>query len=192
MEFNPDGTLKVTKHKISDHVTVLRLMDELSFPLGKKLFVQVLRGEENSRIKKLDLHKKIYHGSLGGYDGDELTRFIDILISVGFIIIQKHQGRYPVLYMTKKGKEELQNPKEELMIDSTLQNKELNQAQRIPPPVSFTTSPITAQDRDVFAACNFFLGKFTDEQKKAIIETSNGNSALQVLAVEKQAFSLIK
>ena len=59
MEFNPDGTLKVTKRKVSDHLIVLRLVDELHFSLGKKLFVDVLRGEENTRIKKLDLHKKI-------------------------------------------------------------------------------------------------------------------------------------
>ncbi len=172
MEFNPDGTLKVTKRKVSDHLIVLRLVDELHFSLGKKLFVDVLRGEENTRIKKLDLHKKIYHGALGGYDGDELLQFIEILIVVGFIEIELQKGKYPVLSMTKKGKEELNDSKEEFMIDASLKNKDLIPSKIIPPPVSFTVAPITSADKEIFAACDFFLGQFTNEQKKAIIDSS--------------------
>ncbi len=90
-----------------DHLTVFRLLTELDFPLGKKLLIQVLRGEENIRIKKHNLHKKIHHGSLGGYDEEQLKPFLDFLIEKKYLEVEYKDGRYPVILMSSKGEEEL-------------------------------------------------------------------------------------
>lgn len=169
MEFNEDGTLKVTKKKTSDHLTVLRLLDELDFPLGKRLFIQVLRGEENARIKKLNLHTKVYHGSLGGYSDEELSLFLESLIAKGLVQTKRQHERYTVLVLTRLGQEELIDHKHDLAVDETLATK--NNGQTFIRK-HYTCAPVTKEDRAVFEACDFFLNSFTDEQKKAIITTT--------------------
>ena len=107
--------VEVTPRK--DHLTVFRLITELDFPLGKKLLIQVLRGEENARVKKHDLHKKIHHGTLGGYDEDDLRAFIDFLIKKDYLEIEQKDGRYPVIFLTEKARKEMIESKIVLRVD---------------------------------------------------------------------------
>lgn len=169
MEFNSDGSLKVTVKKSRDHLSVLRLLDEMDFNVGKKLLASALRGEVNERIKRCRLDKKIYHGSLGGYDEEDLIRFIEHLLSIGLLQIEKSK-QYTVVALSKKGVEELDNSVLSLKVDDVLSNgPDLSSAGDDFFTKSYSVSEITDSDRLLFDEFSFFLDSFTDQQKKAII-----------------------
>ncbi|MGE0793041.1 MAG: UvrD-helicase domain-containing protein [Candidatus Woesearchaeota archaeon] len=159
MEFNSDGSLKVSKKPNYDHITIFNLIDELDFSVGKKLLINILRGETNSQIIKHELHKKIYHGSLGGYTEEEISTFIDYLMNLNFISIKKEKGLYPVLILTTKAKDELSERNLTLKVDG-IKNECTKKV--------FPKTTITEQDEIIFKEFELFLSGFTNEQKKAI------------------------
>ncbi|MBU4501095.1 MAG: hypothetical protein KKA79_00770, partial [Nanoarchaeota archaeon] len=116
MEFNDDGSLKV-KEKVpkkllsQPHIKVLKLIKELSFPVGRKLMAEVLRGEENTRIKQFKLNYKNNFGTLGLYDTKDVYELLDTMLSKNLIeIIKSGVNFYPVIKMTPKGQQQLENP----------------------------------------------------------------------------------
>ncbi|MCF7799250.1 UvrD-helicase domain-containing protein [Candidatus Woesearchaeota archaeon] len=165
MEFNPDGSLKVPKKVVRDHISVFHLISELPFPIGKKLLIKLLRGEIDERIKKLRLDNLVHHGSLGGYEENELAIFLEVLISKGFLTTQMQKGRYQVVSITPLGFEELEQQQFELKVDTCLGATTPDDTTL----VSYEVASITNDDRKIFAELDFFLKEFTDEQKKAII-----------------------
>jgi hypothetical protein len=168
MEFNPDGSLKAVK-KYKDHLSVLRLVDEMDFHVGKKLMASALRGEVNERIKRCKLDKKIYHGSLGGYDEEDLIRFIEYLLSQGLLQLEKSK-QFTVINLSSKGIEELENPSLSIKLDDVIAGDfTANSVKDEFFNNSYTPAPITEQDRLLFEEFSFFLDSFTDPQKKAII-----------------------
>lgn len=171
MEFNPDGSLKLAaEKKAKDHMSVLRLIDEMDFNVGKKLLASALRGEVNERIKRCKLDKKIYHGSLGGYDEEDLVRFIEHLITIGLLVVEKSK-QFLVVALSQKGLDELDNPSLSIKLDDAISSGAPDSSS-----VgdgfftnSYSPSPITDGDRLFFEQFSFFLDSFTDHQKKAII-----------------------
>ncbi|MGM5481324.1 MAG: UvrD-helicase domain-containing protein [Nanobdellota archaeon] len=176
MQFNSDGSLKVNVVK-RDHITVFNLIEELDFPVGKKLLVQLLRGEESLRIKRLGLEKKVYHGALGGYEEKELLTFITYLVSQGFLLVSKFRGTMPVLELTVKARSELENRELSMRVDdiaftsdsSSSSQESFTTSLDFP---SFTPATLTAGERQVCDGLSFFFERFTDEQKKAIVDMS--------------------
>ena len=164
MEFNPDGTLNVTKAPKRDHITVFNLIEELDFPVGKNLLVQILRGEENQRILRHNLDRKVYHGSLGGYDQDQLQMFLNYLISEEFLKVKLENGKFQVIIRTKKAEQEQIDRELSFTVDGIVSTPK---RRRLPKTI------ITDEDKDLFKALDFFLGRFTDEQKKAITDKSS-------------------
>lgn len=169
MEFNEDGSLKAPPRKHRDHISLFQLISELDFAVGKKLLIKLLRGETNERVRKLRLDKKIHFGNLGGYQEDELDKFIEFLIRKDFLYIYLEKKRYPVVLLTEKGEKELVNREHTYKVDELEIKKEMKIT---PEKTSYTPSPITEQDKKLFKEFDFFLKKFTDEQKKAIVDTS--------------------
>lgn len=168
MEFNSDGSLKVSK-KHNDHLSVLRLIDEMDFPVGKKLIASALRGEVNAKIKRCKLDKKIYHGSLGGYDEEDLVRFIEYLLNQGLLQIEKSK-QFTVIVLSQKGIDELENPSLSMKLDDILTGGPLpNSVKDDFFNNSYTPAPISDQDKLLFGEFSFFLDSFTDQQKKAIV-----------------------
>ncbi len=172
IEFDEDGSLKlpegikkelsVLDNQIPDHVHVLRLIDELDYPVGRKLLAEVLRGESTSRIKRLSLDSSLGFGALDLYDYRDIYDLVDKMVLNGLIEISKlPQNKFmPVIMLTAKGRTELSNPDE---TGSTLE--------------TFSTcikkiTEITEEDKKIFSNLDFFLGKYNDEQKKAIIDNS--------------------
>jgi len=166
MEFKEDGSLKLSKTTLKPkkeefpHISVLSLIRELSFPVGKKLLAQVLKGEISPKIKKLNLHVKTKFGSLDLYSFKDIYDLLDLMISKNLIEITRSgiSNNYPVVSITKKGLEELKSPSDLKKVYHMKDEK---------------ISQITDQDKEIFKAFGSFLEKYNDEQKKAIIDPSN-------------------
>ena len=165
MEFNPDGSLKVKKAAPRDHLVVFRLLVELDFPVGKKLLAQVLRGEEDAKILRLKLDRKVNHGALGGYEESDLINFIDYLISKGLLAIHQQNGKYPVVTLTTAGENELELRNLSMRVDEVLSSADFDNHFT----KKYQPQPITDKERELFTQLDFFLNEFTDEQKKAVI-----------------------
>ncbi len=166
MKFNADGSLQVSKKVVRDHITLFHLLLELPFPVGKKLLIQLLRGELNERIKKLSLDKVVHHGSLGGYEEEELSSFIDALLQKGFLTVDIKKDKYRVLELSPLGYQEFEKQELSLKVDDFASSLHTSLPKL---PESYVVAPITNEDKAVFSELDFFLKEFTDEQKKAII-----------------------
>lgn len=164
MEFNKDGSLKAPPRKHRDHISLFQLITELDFAVGKKLLLQLLRGETNERVRKLKLDKKIHFGNLGGYQEDELDKFIEFLIRKDFLYVHLEKKRYPVILLTESGEKELINRDCTYKVDELEVKKEMKIE---PEKTSYTPTPITEKDKELFKEFDFFLNKFTNEQKKS-------------------------
>ena len=80
------GYRKISKKLLNQpHIKVLKLIKELNFSIGRRLMAEVLRGEENNRIKKLKFHYKNNFGALGLYAAQDIFELLDIMISKNFI-----------------------------------------------------------------------------------------------------------
>ncbi|MCA9478076.1 MAG: exodeoxyribonuclease V subunit gamma, partial [Nanoarchaeota archaeon] len=165
MEFGPDGSLLVKKPVKREHITVFSLISELDFPVGKKLLITLLLGEQSSQVIKLRLDKQVHYGSLGGYSREELDQFIEYLLLEGFLA-REQRNRFTVIVLSDKGLQEMEERNLSLSPDMVPSREE--QPEPVVP--QLTPSPITSEDEEVFLQLDFFLKNFTREQKKAIID----------------------
>ncbi len=144
-----------------DYLNILKALNELPFNVGKKLLVDFLRGDKsNSSITRNSLDKKPSFGCMA-YEQDELMHLVDNLLMNGLIrFISVPYNKYlKVLQLTNKGIKEISNPqhyKKKLAFSC----KEIK-------------TEITEKDRELFKALDHFLGKYNDEQKKAIISCND-------------------
>lgn len=139
-----------------DYLNILRAIERLPFRMGKKALVDVLAGDRtNDTVKRNRLEREQDFGCMGGYSKEEIDEMIGRLLVNGMIEKAALQGKsyYKVLALTQKGKAEIAQP--------TLHERTVRAA--------FDAADITEEDRRVFQAFGFFLGKYNDEQKKAII-----------------------
>lgn len=176
MEFNSDGSLQLPENagvkSVEDlelfdedtpFVTVLKLISELRFPLGKKLISETLRGTKDAKTKKLRLDILENFGGLDLYDNQDIFQLLDEMIHDGLIEVQRAKSSkfLPIIAMTSKGKTVMYNP-------SSFKKKDVSKNNE----VLANLSPITEKDRQLFSAFGGYLEKYNDEQKKAIIEDS--------------------
>lgn len=141
-----------------DYLYVLRALNEIKFPVGKGLLIDFLIGNmKNASIQKNELFLLNNFKVLRKYSEPEIRGMIDNLIintmveSSGLIGNKFAQ----VLGITQKGREELINPSlYKKKISTDLEN---------------TKTEITEEERVLFKELDFFLNKYNDEQKKAII-----------------------
>ena len=150
-----------------DHLFVFELLNELNFSIGKKLCIDLLRGTLNDRIRKLKLDRKTHFGCLGGYAVDELMGFLDYLIRNDLLTIIQEKGRFSVLALTGKGEQELVDRKQFHTVDDANGTHILPVKEKV-----LVSESITTEDKALFTELSFFLDEFTDEQKKAIIQTT--------------------
>ncbi len=141
------------------HTPILKAFDELRFNLGKKTFIDFIKGNENATIDRNNLDEYNSYGTLFKHDEDELEYIIKQLIDENYLQIQEIRGGFKVLARTLKGGREIFekkfSPKEK-------QSKAIKN-------IFFADTKITKQDKQLFKAFDFFLKEFNDEQKKAII-----------------------
>lgn len=144
-----------------DYVYVLKSLQEIPFPLGKKLLVEFLQGRRNNdSIIRNRLDSCDNFGSLA-YQKEELTAMIDNLIHNNLIQLTSVNSNkfWKVMEITNKGIKEIENPK--------LYKKKLSFN------LKNIKTIITENDRIAFSALDHFLQRFNDNQKKAIISKNN-------------------
>ena len=143
------------------YLSILKALMELPFQVGKNLLADFLNGDyKNKSVIKNRLDELDNFDSLG-WNKDKIYREIDKLVVNGMIeMVTSDYNRFvKVLSLTIKGRNEIVRP--------TLPGKKLAKK------VEFKKTEITEEDKIRFAAMDSFLGKYNDEQKKAIISESS-------------------
>jgi superfamily I DNA/RNA helicase len=141
-----------------DYLHVLKALREIPFPVGKNLLIDFLIGKKNNKsILKNDLDTLHNFNSLYNKKRYEIEEMIENLITNSLVNISGTMFNkfVKVLGITPKGSQELLIP--------TLNKKKLKNN------FSYKNTKITDDEMKHFAELDFFLKKFNDEQKKAII-----------------------
>ena len=153
--------MEIEEHKRDDsldYLKVLRALMEIPFPVGRKLLVDFLSGEEENRsIQKNELFDLNNFGGLMGIPRERINGYIDNLVKNG--LIEVTTGRLndfmTVYKITDLGKEESLFPK---LNKKKLKNKYYNYKTRF-----------EEEDKENFEKFSSFLEDFNDSQKKAIV-----------------------
>ena len=139
----------------TDYLVVLEALQELSkeltFYVGKGKLVTFLHGEKNDATRRNGMHELPLFGALSGYTDEELGEMIEQTVYKGFVVqeaLPQHKFM-KILRLVEKGERELQQPRKSRTI-------------------GYSYSAITEEDRKLFAAFDFFLKNYNDEQKKAM------------------------
>lgn len=148
------------------HIPILKCFDELKFNLGKRTLADFLKGDTNPSIERNKLEELESYGCLFKMDKMDIIRAIDILIKNKYLETQTILGGFQVIKRTSEGTKEIYEKKFTLNISENINNKNLSQKYK----QKFTETQITENDKKLFTAFDFFLGKYNEEQKKAIIE----------------------
>jgi len=141
-----------------DYLFILKSLNEIPFPVGKKLLGDFLIGDlENKSILKNNLYDLYNYGALEGVSRFKIDELIDSLIFKGYIsqdsaIFNKN---IKVLGVTKTGQDEVINPK-------------LNTTQKTNDYVE-VENEITNEDMDSFKELDSFLGNLNIPQRKAVV-----------------------
>lgn len=143
-----------------DYLIVLKAVKELPFNVGKKLLIDFLRGnDEHPSISNNRLDTLRTFGGLS-YEEEELEELIDSLLREGYLEYGTvQQNKYwKVIKLTIKGIKELKDPK--------------RSAKNISQKIKDNKTSISEQDKAAFNEFGFFLEKYNNDQKKAIISPS--------------------
>jgi len=146
--------------KDTDHLIIMNAIKELPFNVGKKLLIDFLRGnDEHPSITNNRLDLLPSFGAMA-YDENELENVVDSLLREDYIeytSVQKNKF-WKVLKLTNKGIKELKDPK---------------RGESVPQKIKENKTQITQKDKELFVAFDFFLSKYNESQKKAIISDNN-------------------
>lgn len=134
------------------HVFVLNALDEIPFPVGKRLLADILKGESaNESVIRNRLFRLQCFGSCA-FSDLEMEEIIHGCLTNRFIEWSEVNRNIKALVLTPKGREELKNPTKRSKV------------------MSWTTR-ISEEEKKLFTEFSFILEKYTDEQKKAIVCT---------------------
>lgn len=142
-----------------DYLNVLKSLNEIPFPVGKNLLADFLLGDSTNRsIKKNKLYDKINFGIMDFSNKGVIFKIIYDLLDKGFIedSPSMFNRMISVLTITRKGQDELTNPK----FEKEEKIKELE-----------IKTEITDKDIQAFKELQDFLGDLNQEQKKAVISS---------------------
>jgi len=150
----------------NSHILILKSFDELRFNLGKKTLIDFVKGNTNPTISRNNLDELNSYGELYMIDEREIEEIIDQLIKFGYLdnetITMKNGFETKVVSRNIKGRKEIFEKKFKL--------QELGKVKL--DPIFNREVQISEEDKKIFKSFDFFLGKFNNEQKKAIISES--------------------
>jgi superfamily I DNA/RNA helicase len=155
--------VQMQEEEIPKHVFILKSLQEIPFPVGKKLLVDYVSGEGgNNSIESNELDILDTFGCLN------MARFkiedmLDKLIEEGFIEItsSKFNRFMKVLRLTIRGQNEIARPKWIYSYESEIVEIEQH------------SNKIHESEKVIFNEHEEFLNGFNEEQKKAIVSPSN-------------------
>jgi superfamily I DNA/RNA helicase len=143
-----------------EYTEILKALMELPFQVGKNLLVDFLEGSyKNSSISKNRLDELPGFGSLN-WDRSRIFAEVDRLVASGMIeLVPSSYNRFiKVLELTIRGRNEITNP--------TLEDR------RLASKIDFSESVVSDEDRVIFDRYSDFLGRYNDEQRKAIVSSA--------------------
>ena len=79
---------------------VARVEKKYTYGIGITLYVRLLHGSKEQRVKALGLDKLPTYGIMQEIDGLKIREYIDYLVAIGYLQITA--GEYPVLHLTEK------------------------------------------------------------------------------------------
>jgi len=141
-----------------DYIRALMALNEIPFPVGKKLLVDFLKGDaNNASIDKNELYDLNNFESLEFLSKFKIEEIVDELVSKKLISMSpvNFNKFMKVLGITEKGQEELLNP---TMNEKKVQYDEVE-------------THISDEEFAAFKKLHDFLEMFNQEQKKAIISS---------------------
>ena len=141
------------------YLKVLETLNNIRFQIGTKLFIEVLLGDETTRIIKLNLNRTRGFGCLTYMTSKQVGELLEVMKFNKLIEIQSLLSNkfIKVLKITNKGLNELVVPQLFLSTKKGL----LKYFDKI--------EVVTEQDKRNFSLLESFLSGLNDEQKKAII-----------------------
>ncbi len=145
------------------HIPILKSFDDLKFNLGKKTLIDFLKGDVNPTIERNHLNELTSYGCLYMFEKKDLINVIDILIKHNYLEKMIISGGFEVVRRTSLGIEEIY--KKAFKIENHFH---LNFSKEL-----FADTVITDDDIETFSHFDFFLKKFNQEQKKAIISSND-------------------
>lgn len=151
-------------NKNPDHTLFLKAFDELPFLIGKKTFVDFIKGNPNKTIENNHLDELTTYGALYLSEPKTLYSLLRQLLEQGYIEETMING-FPVIKKTSLGTKEIFEKK--FIFNSEEQNSQLQKNFSLKH--SLNPQKVTNKDKDIFKNLDFFLASFNDEQKKAII-----------------------
>lgn len=148
-EFKRDDSL--------DYLNILKSLNEIPFPVGKKLLVDFLRGRITAQIEKNSLEELSNFGSLSFLSDFQVEEMLDDLIAKNLVQFSRMDFNkfMQVLGITPKGQEELANPQ--------------SNSKKVSSKYEEVKTEISDNEFRAFKELYDFLKGFNDEQKKAII-----------------------
>lgn len=152
------GQIKEIKRDDSkDYLRILEALREIPFLVGRNLLIDFLLGKKNKSIIKNELYMLKNHAILKNLDYDRVNAFVDNLISNKMIeIVAGRKNQFlKLLMLTDLGKNEIRNPSLFL--------------KKVKDSYADKNTIISEKDRQIFKELDGFLGRYNDEQKKAII-----------------------
>lgn len=145
------------------HIPILRCFDDLRFNLGRRTLVDFLKGDVNATIERNSLDEIDSYGCLYMMEKDDIGKLITILLKKGYLENAIVNGGFQVIRRTSKGTKEIYERAFEADL-SGVKSKKIS--------FNFEESKISSAEEQVINAFDFFLNKFNDEQKKAIVAGS--------------------
>lgn len=126
---------------MSDEQLVLSALKELPFPVGKRLLADILIGEANNESIQRNKLQKLESFGILSYTQQEANALINGMIATGALRYESLENKSFLKVITAGTK--VENP--------------------------YKKSEITPEDKELFKQFDFFLNKYDEEQKKAII-----------------------
>ena len=152
------GIQEYKRDDSEDYLFILRSLNEIPFPVGKKLLVDFLLGDvNNSSIEKNKLYDFHNFGCLDFLEREKVLELIENLIINGMIDVSGSVFNKfaKVLSISIKGKNE--------MIEPTMNSKKVSEK------YEEVETKISDLEMQAFKELDDFLKDFNMEQKKAII-----------------------
>jgi len=148
---------EIERDNSEDYLSILKSLNEIPFPIGRKLLVDFLKGSMRNRsILKNNLFKKYNFGCFKNKSEHEINQMIESLLSNKLVESSNLQDSFiKIIAITYRGNQEL--------LDPSLNSKKIKNK------FNLNFSEVTNQEREIFKELEPILSKYNERQRKAII-----------------------
>ncbi len=139
-----------------DHLAILSTVRELPFHVGKSTLVDILSGAVTKKMVVNDTYMELQgYGSLEGASKDAIATMVDKLVRNGLLRIESPEDKpyWKLLALTARGAKELKEPSFQ---DAAYTGH-------------FETDAMDADSKALMEQFSFFLERYNDEQRHAIV-----------------------